>query len=37
LYQGSYIERSPIIYTTEMSKPVAKSHVRMQFTVNLVN
>jgi hypothetical protein len=26
-----------IIYTTEMSKQVKKSHVRMQFTVYLVN
>jgi hypothetical protein len=26
-----------IIYTTEMSNQVTKSHVRMQFTVYLVN
>jgi hypothetical protein len=25
------------VYTTEMSKPVTKSHMRMQFTVYLVN
>jgi hypothetical protein len=34
--QGGTLQRATI-YTTEISKQVTKGHVRMQFTVYLVN